>query len=129
MAELDRAFLRKLAGWETGGIPVTTVYLPLEAMLEVSESFCTVLVDSAKARIFLSEMGRIDERTDLFDDVPGRHDQGGWAQARYQRHIDDHRQKHLRRTGEVLFRFSKRNRFDHLILGGPEEIVAEFERG
>src|SRR6266568_579836 len=30
MAELDRAFLRKLAGWETGGIPVTTVYLSVD---------------------------------------------------------------------------------------------------
>jgi peptide subunit release factor 1 (eRF1) len=28
----------------------------------------------------------------------------------------------------VLFRFHQRRKFDHLILGGPDEIVAEFER-
>lgn len=102
--------------------------LPLEHVLEVYESFCTVLVDSTRARMFLAELGRIEERSDLDDEVPGRHDQGGWAQARYQRHIDDLRNKHLKHTAEVLFRFHRRRAFDHLILGGPEEVVVEFER-
>jgi peptide chain release factor subunit 1 len=101
--------------------------LQLEALLEVYESFCTVLVDSAKARLFLAELGRIDEQSAFLDDVPGRHDQGGWSQARYQRHVDDHRHRHLKHTAEVLFRFFRRRAFDHLILGGPEETVAEFE--
>src|SRR5207302_5180763 len=79
--------------------------LQLEAILETYESFCTVLVDSEKARIFLAELGRIEEQTGLVDDVPGRHDQGGWSQARYQRHVDDHRQRHFQHTAEVLFRF------------------------
>jgi peptide chain release factor subunit 1 len=102
--------------------------LSLETLLETYESFCTVLVDSEKARIFLAELGRIEEEADLLDDVPGRHDQGGWSQARYQRHIDEHRQRHLKRVADVLFRYFKRRRFDHLILGGPEELVVEFER-
>ncbi|MBI4261028.1 MAG: hypothetical protein HY658_10720 [Actinobacteria bacterium] len=100
----------------------------LQALLEMYESFCTVLVDSEKARIFLAELGRIDEESDVEDEVPGRHDQGGWSQARFRRHIDDIRTKHLKRVAEVLFRFFKRRRFDHLILGGPEEIVNEFEK-
>jgi peptide chain release factor subunit 1 len=101
--------------------------LQLEALLEVYESFCMVLVDSEKARIFLAELGRIEEQSALLDDVPNRHDQGGWSQGRYQRHVDEHRKGHLKHAAEVLFRFFKRRSFDHLILGGPEEIVAEFE--
>jgi peptide chain release factor subunit 1 len=101
--------------------------LQLEALIEVYESFCTVLVASEKARIFVAELGRIEERSELFDDVPGRHDQGGWSQARYRRHIDEHRQRHLKRVADALFAFWKRRRFDHLILGGPEEVVKEFE--
>jgi peptide chain release factor subunit 1 len=110
---------------EVGPVPHL---LPLEAMLETYESFCTVLVDSEKARIFLAELGRIEEEADLWDQVPGRHDQGGWSQSRFQRHIDDARNKHLKRVAEALFRFFKRRRFDHLILGGPDEVVAELER-
>ena len=102
--------------------------LPLEALVETCETFCTVLVDREKARILLARMGRIREETGILDDVPGRHDQGGWSQARYQRHIEDHVERHLRHVGEELFRYFKRQGFDHLILAGPEEVVAEFER-
>jgi peptide chain release factor subunit 1 len=102
--------------------------LPLEALLETYEAFCTVLVDGEKARIFLAELGRIEEEAGLMDDVPGRHDQGGWAQGRFQRHIGDHRSRHLKRVAESLLRFFQRRRFDHLILSGPDEVVAEFER-
>ncbi|TMK83461.1 MAG: hypothetical protein E6G44_11740 [Actinobacteria bacterium] len=103
--------------------------LPLEALAETYETFCTVLVDREKARIFLVKMGRIREETDVFDDVPGQHDQGGRSQARYQRHIEDHVVRHLRHVGGVVLRYLDRVHFDHLILGGPEEVVAEFERG
>jgi peptide chain release factor subunit 1 len=102
--------------------------LPLEALVETYESFCTALVDREKARIFLARMGRIDEQTDVFDEVPGRHDQGGWAQARFQRHVDEHAAQHLKHVAEVLLAFFKRRRFDHLILAGPEELVPELER-
>src|SRR5213078_1258943 len=69
--------------------------MPLEALVETYESFCTVLVDREKARIFLARMGQIREERGVFDDVPGKHDQGGWSQARYQRHIEDHVGRHL----------------------------------
>ena len=103
--------------------------LPLEALVESYESFCTCLVDREKARIFLARMGRIEEERDIFDEVPGRHDQGGWSQARYQRHIEDLVAHHLKRVADALLRFFKRRSFDHLILAGPEELVPEFERG
>jgi peptide chain release factor subunit 1 len=101
--------------------------LQLETLLETYESFCTALVDSEKARLFVAALGRIEDERDLVDDVPNRHDQGGWSQARFQRHVGEHRQKHLKHTADVLFRFFKRRRFDHLILAGPEEVLPEFE--
>jgi peptide chain release factor subunit 1 len=102
--------------------------LPLEALAETYQSFCTVIVDREKARFFLARMGRIREENELLDDVPGRHDQGGWSQARYQRHIDEHVLAHLKRVADVLLDYLKRAAFDHLILAGPHEVVVEFER-
>lgn len=102
--------------------------LPLESLLETYESFCTVLVDREKARVFFAAMGRIEEETDVFDEVPGQHDQGGWSQARYQRHIEAHVQDHLRRVADLLLKYSRRRPFDHLILAGPEELLPHFER-
>jgi peptide chain release factor subunit 1 len=102
--------------------------IPLEALVETYESFFTCLVDREKARIFLARMGRIREETDLFDDVPGQHEQGGWSQSRYRRHIEEHMVQHLKHVSDVLLRYFKQRGFDHLILGGPQEVLAEFER-
>jgi peptide chain release factor subunit 1 len=103
--------------------------LPLEAVLETYEAFCTVLVDREKARIFLARMGTIHERADVFDEVPGQHEQGGRSQARYSRHIEEMVARHLKHVADVLLRFFKRKGFDHLILAGPEEVLPEFEEG
>jgi peptide chain release factor subunit 1 len=102
--------------------------LPLEALLEMYQSFCTVIVDREKARILLAKMGRIREESELLDDVPGQHDQGGWSQARYQRHIEDHVERHFKHVADALLRYLKRGGFDHLILAGPQEVLPEFER-
>jgi len=102
--------------------------LPLEAMLEAQRSLCAVIVDKEKARIFLSCRDVIEERTEVVDDVPGHHEQGGRAQARFQRHVDDHVGRHLRRVADVLLDMLRRGDFDHLIVAGPEQALTEFER-
>src|SRR5262249_19606192 len=50
--------------------------LPLEVLVETSESLCTVLLDRARARVFRSELGRIEEQFDIVDEVPKHHEQG-----------------------------------------------------
>jgi peptide chain release factor subunit 1 len=102
--------------------------LPLEALLESFETFCTALVDREKARIFMTVGGQIKEMSGILDDVPGWHDQGGWAQARLQRHIKDHIQRHLKHVDDVLLRHQQEHGFDHVILAGPDEVVAQLER-
>jgi peptide chain release factor subunit 1 len=102
--------------------------LPLEALVERAESIGVVLVDREKARIVLSRLGEVEEVTRILDDVPGQHDRGGWAQARLGRHIDDHVQRHLKRVAGALLQLQRDGRFDHLVLAGPEEVVAELER-
>jgi peptide chain release factor subunit 1 len=102
--------------------------LPVEAMLETAETFAVALVDREKARFLVASLGEIEEVTSLFDEVPGRHDQGGWAQARLQRHIEDHVQRHLKRVAETLRILQQRRPYDHLILAGSEDVISELER-
>jgi peptide chain release factor subunit 1 len=102
--------------------------LPLEARLERLEAYCTAVVDREKARLFLTEGGRTVEASSLQDDVPGQHDQGGWAQARMQRHIEDHVDRHLKRVADALMGLHKRRPFQRTILAGAEELVAALER-
>lgn len=105
----------------------TVDLLPLEVLVETYRPTAAVLVDYEKARLFLTELGRLEEVEDLWDEVPGRHDQGGWAQMRMQRHVDEHRTKHLRRVADAAFALWRRRRFEHLVLAGPAEARGELE--
>ena len=101
--------------------------LPLEVVLETYRPSCLALVDYEKSRLFVVEMGQIEEVAGVTDDVPGRHDQGGRAQMRMQRHVDDHRARHLRHVADRLFALWRRRRFEHLVLAGPAEAHGELE--
>lgn len=99
----------------------------LEVMLETHGATCTALVDYEKARILLFQLGRVEEVQDVWDEVPGRHDQGGRSQMRMQRHVDDHRRQHLKHVANTLFRLWKARRFEILLLAGPGEAHREIE--
>lgn len=105
----------------------TADLLPLEIVIETTQPSCLALVDYEKARFFVVDLGGIDEIGDVADEVPGRHEKGGWAQMRMQRHVDDHRARHLKHVADALFRLWRRRRFEDLVLAGPAEAHRELE--
>jgi peptide chain release factor subunit 1 len=58
--------------------------------------------------------------------VPGRHDQGGWAQMRYQRHIKDHMDKHHKEVAEQLTELFDSGKWKRVVLIGQDRIIANF---
>ncbi len=99
---------------------------PLTDLFDEYERHCVALVDREQARLFLVQLGEIEEHTGALAMMPGRHKRGGWAQARYQRHIEDHAQQNLRRAAEAVAEFFEREGCSHLILAGTEETLAQF---
>jgi peptide subunit release factor 1 (eRF1) len=89
--------------------------------LAMRGSWCVILVNRQMARMLRGSRERLDE-------LPPVYDEGGWSQARYQRSIDKEALDHLKHAAEVSFRRFQRSRFDRLLLGGPEEIVSDFEQ-
>lgn len=90
-------------------------------------SWFVVLVNRQTGRMFIGDRERLDEADAIVDDVHGQHKQGGRSQARYQRSVDEDVQDHLRNVAEAAFEHFKRAPFDHLLLGGPSETLADFE--
>ena len=90
-------------------------------------SWLVVLVNRQTGRMLLGDRERLDEVNVIVDEVHGKHKQGGWSQARYQRSVDEDVQDHLRHVADAAFAHFKRTPFDHVLLGGPSETVAEFE--
>ncbi|MGD9402332.1 MAG: Vms1/Ankzf1 family peptidyl-tRNA hydrolase [bacterium] len=95
---------------------------PMLKLVDESRKYCVVLADKEKARLFTMYLGKMTEGVDLFDVVPGWHKQGGWAQARFQRHIDDLVNRHLKNVADAIFQYYKAEGFGHLIIGGPPEV-------
>jgi peptide chain release factor subunit 1 len=98
---------------------------PLLGLIEDLERYVVALVDKESARLITVFEGRIDSVETFTDHVPGRHDQGGPAQARLQRHHEDHVLRHVKRVAQRLSESLRQRAFDRLILAGPEEATAE----
>jgi peptide chain release factor subunit 1 len=98
------------------------------ARLARRERWCVTLVNRRDARILRGSPDGLREVLQIHDDVHGQHDQGGWSQARYQRGIEKEKDDHLKDTCDALMRHFKRQPFERLIVGGPREVVTDFEQ-
>lgn len=63
---------------------------------------CVALVDERFARVLRGSGEQLREVISFGDPVHGRHDQGGWSQARYQRSRHEEVEKHLRHVARIL---------------------------
>jgi peptide chain release factor subunit 1 len=93
---------------------------------EPDGAWCVVLVNRRDGRILSGGPLGLEDDERIADDVPGRHDQGGWSQSRFQRHIDEEAHRHLERVAEAVAERCRRGDFDHLLVGGPQEGYSEF---
>jgi peptide chain release factor subunit 1 len=87
-----------------------------------------VLVDSRAARIYEVVLGGFLAETDFASEVPGRHKQGGWAQARYQRHVQEHIDRHYKEVAAYVAAYMESHPHTRLILSGHHDIVAGFRQ-
>jgi peptide chain release factor subunit 1 len=97
------------------------------AGLAAPERWCVLLVSRRSGRLFCGTREKLEEVEDVRDDVHGRHHQGGWSQARFQRGIEREADDHIRTTAEVLFEQLQHSPFDKLLIGGPSEIHGRVE--
>ena len=100
---------------------------PLVELLGEGGNWMVVLVNRQTGRMLRGDRDHLDELPAIHDDVHGQHSQGGWSQARYQRSVDEDVQDHFKKVADAVFVRFKRSAFDHLLLGGPGEALADFE--
>jgi len=83
---------------------------------------CVALVDERSARILRGSSERLIELMSFGDDVHGRHEQGGWSQARYQRSISNDVEAHLGHFGRMLHDLLKVAPFERLLIACTEPL-------
>jgi peptide chain release factor subunit 1 len=99
---------------------------PLVPLVARADGTIVAVVGREQGQLFRLEAGRLQELADRFDEQPGQHDQGGWSQSRYQRHIEKLVQEHLKGVAEELDRSRKRMHAPKIVLVCPEEMRGEF---
>jgi peptide chain release factor subunit 1 len=99
---------------------------PLVPLVARSDGAIVAVVGREQGRLFRLRDGRLQEIAHQFDEQPGQHDQGGWSQARYQRHIEKLVQEHVKGVAEELDKTRRRMQAPKIVLVCSEEMRTEF---
>lgn len=101
----------------------------LSRVLDEYPLTAVVMLTGEEGRIYLEQQGRERRAARVTPEVPvpGRHDQGGWAQARYQRHVEFHGQQLLKQISEALQELTRTVPVDRIVLVGTEVAAKEFQ--
>ena len=144
-ADFDRDGVRGLAVfaasldnfWSTVTVPepledevkiCTELYLaPLARLVGRGEGVLVAFVGRERGQVYHLRAGQLVELADRTEEAPGRHDQGGWSQANYERHIENIVGQHLRRVAETLEACVRKLRGARVVLVGAEDIRSDFE--
>ena len=105
-----------------------SLYLaPLVPLVGRGEGALVAVVSRERGDVYRLRASRLEEVAEHFQDQPGRHDQGGWSQARYQRHIEKLVHDHLKEVAETLDRQVREQGGPPLVVVASEETRAELE--
>jgi peptide chain release factor subunit 1 len=105
-----------------------SLYLaPLVPLVGRGEGAVVVVVGRERGQFFRLRGGRLEEVADRTEEQPGQHDQGGWSQARFQRHIEALVQDHLRRIADELDGLVRRLHGPQVVVISSEETRADFD--
>jgi peptide chain release factor subunit 1 len=124
--------------WRALGLPAPVgdtvrvgrlLYLtPLVPLATQEQEALVVVVGRERGQIYRAQDGKLELLVDLFDSQPGQHDQGGWSQSRYARHIEKLVYEHLRGVADQLDRRLRRIRGCQAVILSTDETRAEFEQ-
>ena len=101
----------------------------LRQLVQISDenkSAIAVMVDTDRAKIFEMSLGEIHSESQIESYVPGRHEQGGWSQMRFQRHIREHMHQHHKGVAEQLIKLFDEETCENIVLIGQEHTLATF---
>src|SRR5688500_8577247 len=100
---------------------------PLVPLIGRGEGALVVVVGRERGQFYRLRAGRLEPYVDHTEDQPGKHDQGGWAQARFQRHIETLVQDHLRDVAAEVDGLVRRLHGPQVVVISSEETRADFD--
>ena len=85
--------------------------------------YAAVVADTNRARIFVFAAAELVSEQAVTGQKTRRTSQGGWSQARFQRHVENYHQQHIKEVVATLEQLVERESIEHIILVGDEVVV------
>lgn len=107
----------------------TAELFQLAKLLDDQVSAVVAVVDTSTCRLFVTRRGGLTERSGPEEDSSEhkRHDQGGWSQARYQRHVDMQDKRFAQEAAAAIERLVQREKPAHVLLAGDERAISALD--
>jgi len=98
---------------------------PLLPLIGRGNGALVAVVGRERGRLLALRGGRLEEIANATEETMGRHDQGGWSQARFQRHIDNLDHEHYKTVAEQLEAAYRRLGRPRIVVVSGDETRAE----
>jgi len=99
---------------------------PLVPLVARATSALVAVVNREQGRVYALRNGRLEPIADRTEEAPTRHDQGGWSQANFQRHVDNLAHEHYKTVGEELERRFRQLQRPRIVIACSEDVRPEF---
>jgi peptide chain release factor subunit 1 len=96
---------------------------PLARLIDEYPRYAVLLADTNSARIFVFAVNALEREAHVEGTKTKHHKQGGWSQARYQRHAENYHLHHAKEVTDTLARIVRDEAIASVIIAGDEVIV------
>lgn len=96
---------------------------PLARVESLYPTYAAVIADTNAARIFVFVTGEVVAQDEIRSLKTRRTSQGGWSQARFQRHIENFHLQHAKEVVDALDAIVQREPVEAIVLSGDEVIL------
>lgn len=96
---------------------------PLARIESKHPPYAAVVADTNTARIFVFATGELVSQQEVTGEKTRRSAQGGWSQARFQRHVSNFHMQHAKEVVEALERIVQQEGITQILTAGDEVIL------
>jgi peptide chain release factor subunit 1 len=96
---------------------------PLARLASQYPRYAAVLADTARTRILVVAHGAVDADTAIEGVKTRRTSQGGWSQARYQRHNENYHLHHVKDVIAALEKIVAEEHLDRIVIAGDAVVI------
>jgi peptide chain release factor subunit 1 len=93
---------------------------PLARVNDQYPRYAALLVDTNSARLFVFSLGAAESHEKVQNPKTRRSMQGGWSQARYQRHLANFHLHHMKEVVGILDRVVREEKINHIVVACDE---------